>query len=137
MVHPRLAGSFRHIVEIAVRIRRGQVGGHRHHRVTDGEYTDHTLDGAGGGNEMPHLALRRADRDLLRGVSEHGLDGVGLSEIVHFCRGAVRVDVIDLFDRCLGVLQCPPNRLDGAVPEGWESVIRYELSEFPSPASSA
>ncbi len=62
--------------------------------MLDGQDAGDQLHGAGGGDEVAHHRLDRADGDLRRVVAEDGLDRLGLHGVVFLGPGAVRRDVV-------------------------------------------
>ena len=92
--------------------------------VPDRERADRRLDRAGRRDQVPHHALRRADRDPLRARAEHRVDRRALAAVVHRRRGAVRVQVVHLVEPRAGVGERLAHRLDRPVADGCESVMR-------------
>jgi hypothetical protein len=73
--------------------------------VANRQYTDAGLEPSGAAQQMPGHRLGGTDRQLMGMLAERPLDGVGLRAVSRRCRGAVRINVVDLMRRDAGVPQ--------------------------------
>src|SRR5215831_7688087 len=97
--------SVSYIVKIALRIGLLIIDCRRGYSLPQGKHRYDKLDGAGRAHRVPQHRLRGADRNLICPVLEDTLDSLCLRGVVKLGRRPVRVDVIDICGRCLGVPQ--------------------------------
>ena len=88
-----------HVVEVALRVGRVQVGRRRDDLVADRAEPRPGAGDPGGPDEVADHRLRRADRDLVRVVPVGGLDRARLGHVVEWRGRAVGDDVVDLVGR--------------------------------------
>src|SRR4029078_3528855 len=91
-----LPPDIRRVIEIAFRIHLVEADGGGDEFLLDGLDRGDRFDDAPGAKAMAVHRLGGRDREFVRGVAEHALDGAGLVEVVDGRRGAVGVDVIDI-----------------------------------------
>jgi hypothetical protein len=89
--HVALAWSVAHQVDVAIGIEFAQIGVDGQRAVVDCQCAHGGFDCAGGGDQMSHHALGRADCHVAPVFSEHRLHSSAFAAVVHSGRRAVRV----------------------------------------------
>ncbi|MNP15325.1 hypothetical protein D3C76_1076790 [compost metagenome] len=114
----------RHEVEVATFVRLVQVDGGRSHLAVDRQHAEDRFHGTGGAQQVPGHRLGRADRQLVGMLTEHALDRRHLGHVASRGRGAMGVDVADLFRLDVGITQGVGHAAGSAFAGvGWRSHV--------------
>ena len=77
----------------------------RNNIVLNGQHCCHSLNGAGGTQQMTCHGLGRTDVQLVSCITEYLLDSLGLRDIAHVSRCAVYIDIVNILRLHACILQ--------------------------------